>query len=352
MGQRSNILIADDSRMDRLLCRRALEKQYNLIEVANGAEALRILQTKGNEIDLVVSDLMMPTMSGVQLLAAMHDEQNLREIPVVIATSTQDAVLERQCLALGCWDFLHKPYDPVILEIRVQNTLERKQLYKMREQHIKNTFERYVDPTVVDVLLKNEDLSKVDGRSAELSVLFADIRNFTTISELMEPEEVLRLINSCASITSQCVKEFDGVLDKFIGDCTMAYWGAPLPCEDSAYLACCAGHEMVVRTRALMERYSRKYGVEIALGVGINKGVAVVGNVGCEERKDFTVIGDTVNTASRLESNAPRNTIYISRTVAESLGDRAKNSALETKLSLKGKHREIEVLTLDSIELP
>lgn len=349
MRNTPTVLIADDSRMDRMLCRHGLKKDYRLIEVCNGAEALEYLNAHPGTVDLLVSDLLMPEMSGIQLLEAMHSS-TLQEIPTIIATSTQDPEAEQQCLSLGCWDFLRKPYDPVILEMRIRNTLERKALYQMREQHIVSTFERYVDPTVVDVLLKDPDLSNSAGRTADITVLFADIRGFTTLSEMMGPEEVLRLVNECSTITAQCVKEFGGVLDKFIGDCTMAYWGAPMPCEDGAYLACRAAMEMLRRTEGLFARYSALYHMDVALGIGIHQGAAIAGNVGAPDRMNYTVVGDTVNTASRLESSAPLRKIYISRTVAEALGNRGHCTSLGSKVSLKGKHRETEVLTLDGLD--
>lgn len=349
MDNASTILIADDSRMDRLICRRALGNKYRLIDVDNGFQALAYLREHPGEVDLLISDLMMPEMSGLQLLSEMHSDSALRDIPTIIASSLQDSEAEQRCLNLGCWDFVHKPYDPIILSMRVRNTLERKELYRLREQHIVSTFGRYVDPTVVDVLLKDDSNTCLDGHTADITVLFADIRGFTTISEMMKPEEVLTLINKCSTITAQCVKDAGGVLDKFIGDCTMAYWGAPLPCENSAYLACRAAVDMLEKTETLFAEYGKAYGMDIALGIGINKGYSVVGNVGAPDRMNYTILGDTVNTASRLESNAPPRTIYTTRSVADAVGGKGRFSALDKMISLKGKNRKTEVLILNEL---
>lgn len=144
----------------------------------------------------------------------------------------------------------------------------------------------------------------------------------------------------------------DGIartLDKFVGDCTMAIWNAPLPQEDYVMLACRAAMDMVEGARPLTEMLRREYGRTVSFGIGIHTGPAVVGNIGAPMRMDYTAIGDTVNTAARLEANAPAGTIYISRAVADALEGRIAAAPLEEPPRLKGKTAGFEILTLDAI---
>ena len=347
MEEKKNILIVEDTTIDRVLAHHALADEYNLIEARNGREAMEILLN--TPVDLIVSDLLMPEMSGKDLLEWLHSRDKLREIPVLVSTSYDSAEDEKECLDRGCWDFIRKPYDPVILQMRVRNNLERKELYQMKQQHLVNTFQHYIDPAIVNVILADDTLSRLDGRNADVSVLFADIRNFTSLSEKLKPNQLVSLLNQCLTITSNCVKRYNGILDKFIGDCTMAFWGAPAPCENSARQACLAALDMVKETGALLHEYSVSYGVQLSLGVGVHTGPATVGNVGSIDRMDYTVIGDTVNTASRLEGIAPGGKVYISRGTADAIGEGVVATALSGGLLLKGKERPLEVLSLMSI---
>ena len=135
-----------------------------------------------------------------------------------------------------------------------------------------------------------------------------------------------------------------------MGDCTMAFWGAPIGCEYPVGNACRAALEMEAGAKELGMRIEEKFGKAISFGVGVHYGPAVVGNIGSPERMDYTAIGDTVNTASRLESNAPAGTVYISRLVADMLGERAVTETLDHKLKLKGKAEGFEVLILKGMK--
>jgi len=177
-----------------------------------------------------------------------------------------------------------------------------------------------------------------------------DIRGFTTMSEALDPPTVVQIINKYLTLTTECIMRYHGTLDKFVGDCTMAFWNAPLPQEDAIYLACRAAMDMVEGSKALGEELQQKYGRTVSFGVGVHYGPAVVGNIGAPQRMDYTAIGDTVNTSARLEANAPGGKILISRVVADALGDRAKVTSLGDSIKLKGKAEGFECLTLDELK--
>ncbi|WP_051200735.1 CHASE2 domain-containing protein [Butyrivibrio sp. XPD2002] len=218
------------------------------------------------------------------------------------------------------------------------------------KRKVADTFGHYVDPVIMKQLLEQGTSAlELGGKMHDIAVLFVDIRGFTTMSESLDPPTVVEIINSYLTLTTECIMKNHGTLDKFVGDCTMAFWNAPLSQEDPVYLACCAAMDMVEGSKALGEQLLEKYGRTVSFGIGVNWGPAVVGNIGAPRRMDYTAIGDTVNTSARLEANAPGGKILISRAVADILGDRAKVTSLGNSIKLKGKADGFEILTLDEL---
>lgn len=215
---------------------------------------------------------------------------------------------------------------------------------------VTTTFGRYVDPTIMNQLLETDtDALNVGGSLKNIAVLFVDIRGFTTMSEQLPPPTVVEILNKYLTLTTNCIRRHHGTLDKFVGDCTMAFWNAPLEQEEPVLLACRAALDMIKDSEALIAELKARYGREIAFGVGVHWGSAVVGNIGSPFRMDYTAIGDTVNTAARLEANAPGGKVYISRDVADILGERANVTSLGNSVKLKGKADGFEVLILNSL---
>lgn len=218
------------------------------------------------------------------------------------------------------------------------------------KRRITATFGRYVDPAVLkELLVQGGAAEQLGGKMFDIAVLFVDIRGFTPMSESLDPPTVVEIINKYLTLTTECIMRYHGTLDKFVGDCTMAFWNAPLPQEDYVYLACKAAMDMVEGSKALGEELLAKYGRTVSFGVGVHVGPAVIGNIGAPQRMDYTAIGDTVNTSARLEANAPGGKVLISRAVADALGDRADVTSLGGSIKLKGKAEGFETLTLDTL---
>ncbi|MBU0622702.1 MAG: adenylate/guanylate cyclase domain-containing protein [Gammaproteobacteria bacterium] len=169
------------------------------------------------------------------------------------------------------------------------------------KRQITGLFGQYVPGELVDEMSKNPEQVSMEGDSREMSILFSDVRSFTTISEKLEPKELSKLMNEFLTPLSRVIYSHRGTIDKYMGDCIMAFWGAPLPDERHAYHAVLAGLEMQ-RTLSTLQPHFRERGwPEIHIGVGINTGRVSVGNMGSEVRVAYTVMGDAVNLASRLE---------------------------------------------------
>ncbi len=220
----------------------------------------------------------------------------------------------------------------------------------LEKHRVTSTFKKYVAPQIVQEILdtKNPEALMVGGRVVNIAVLFVDIRGFTTMSEKLSPSEVVEILNQYLSLIADCIMRNGGTLDKFIGDAAMAFWGAPLPQEDYVMKAVRAAEDMRQGSDELSKVLMEKYGRTVSFGIGVHVGDAVVGNIGSPQRMDYTAIGDTVNTSSRLEANAPARTIFISREVADRLKGRIKVTSLGTSIKLKGKS-DMEILTMDEI---
>lgn len=220
----------------------------------------------------------------------------------------------------------------------------------LEKRRVTATFQRYVAPEIVSELLKEgSDAAALGGTLCEIAVLFVDIRGFTTMSEVLEPEEVVQILNRYLTLTSSCIFDNKGTLDKFVGDCTMAFWGAPLPQEDSIYKAVKTAFDMIGRSADVQRELQEKFGRTVSFGIGVHYGPAVVGNIGAPNRMDYTAIGDTVNTAARLEANAPGGCIYVSHAVAEALEGRVRFTSLGDSVPLKGKAAGFEVLRAEEL---
>ncbi len=222
---------------------------------------------------------------------------------------------------------------------------------RAERKRVQNMFQRYVDPDIVEELLREgTDFLNLSGKLCDIAVLFVDIRGFTTMSERLDPETVVSILNRYLGMTSDVIHKHRGTLDKFVGDCTMAFWGAPLPLEDPCLEACRTALDIIAGADQISKELQETIGESIACGVGVNFGPAVVGNIGAENRMDFTAIGDTVNTAARLEANAPGGKVYISRAVAEAVGTAAQTTSLGGTVKLKGKAEGFEVLILEKLD--
>ena len=256
------------------------------------------------------------------------------------------------CLLLRQWGIVaHVLWGPaaITLEFAAMILMNYTRAYLARLKTEK-TFGRYVDPAVIRELMDNNAAQDLGGKLCRIAVLFVDIRGFTALSESLPAPEVVEILNRYLSLTTECVMRNKGTLDKFVGDCTMAVWGAPVPAEDPAGQACRAALEMMKGAHSLDEELEKQYGRRISFGIGIHYGPAVVGNIGAPMRMDYTAIGDTVNTASRLEANAPGGTILISGDVRDELGNRAVTSAPESEIRLKGKNEKIGIFVLEDLK--
>ncbi|MDD3237950.1 MAG: adenylate/guanylate cyclase domain-containing protein [Candidatus Gastranaerophilales bacterium] len=212
------------------------------------------------------------------------------------------------------------------------------------KEKIKNVMGKYISKDIMQNVMENIDQVKVGGIKSEVTILFADIRGFTAISEALSAEEVTGILNEYFSEIEPIIRKYDGVLNKFMGDAIMAIFGEPIKNKQHAINAVKCAHEILRKVKVLQKKWLLEEKPKISIGIGINTGEVFVGNVGSEERLEYTVIGDTVNLASRIEAH---NRIYKTQfLISENTYKHINNIADVIKISnvtIRGKSRKIDI---------
>lgn len=212
---------------------------------------------------------------------------------------------------------------------------------------IKEAFSKYVASDVVEEILKDPSKLKLGGSKEEITVFFSDIRGFTSFSEKLTPEKLVHVLNEYLSAMTDIILNHNGLVDKYIGDAIMAFWGAPIKNKEHAKIACDASLDMIKELENLKKKWQKEGFPEINIGIGLNSGNAVIGNVGSSERFDYTAIGDNINLGSRLESLTKHYGVSI--IISEKTKEEAGNEFVTRKLDfvkVKGKNEPIEIYEL------
>jgi adenylate cyclase len=214
---------------------------------------------------------------------------------------------------------------------------------RKERNRVTGIFGRFVSKTVVDELLQSGEDVKLGGSRKDISLIFVDIRGFTPMSERLEPEQVIQVLNEYLDVCTKAIFKFNGTLDKFIGDGVMAMFGAPIEYDNHPEMAVRAAIEMKSQANFLEQKLIEKYGIGVKFGLGINSGPAVVGNIGSEDlRLDYTAIGDTVNLSARLEANAKPGQILISEQTYARVKDLFEIESIG-EIKVKGKEKPVVV---------
>jgi adenylate cyclase len=284
---------------------------YQTIKALDGIEALKIARL---EIpDLILLDINMPGMSGFDVISALKDDHTTAEIPVIILTALSDVEHRVIGLGLGADDYLTKPYRPRELIARIETRLRAKnQTDSLREaqKRILQVFERFVAPSVVKKLLQDPTSVQLGGKMQEVTVFFADIEGFTTISERTLPEVLLIVLNRYHELIVETIQANSGTIDKFTGDGVMALYNTPLEIDRHPLHAVLTAYYIREALPIFHTQFEPDF--RLTINFGIHTGMAVVGNVGTPQIMEYTAIGDTVNIAARLQELSENGQILIS----------------------------------------
>jgi adenylate cyclase len=320
-NEQSVILVVDDNEFNRDVLSRRLSRKGFTVDTANdGFQALEWLAHK--HCDLVLLDIMMPGMSGIEVLETVRETRDGTELPIIMATAkdTRDDIVG--ALRSGANDYVTKPLDFPVVLARVNTQIDMKRAYdrvrnlvaevERRNDFIRSVFGRYLTDDIAETLLDSPEGLNMGGERREITILMADLRGFTNLSSHLEPEKVVTLVNNFLSEMTPVIIKYGGTIDEFIGDAILALFGAPRAMDAHAGNAVACAVEMQAAMRAVNE-LNRQTGLpELATGIGINTGEVIVGNIGSEQRAKYGVVGHHVNFTARIESFTAGGQILVS----------------------------------------
>jgi adenylate cyclase len=344
MREPARILVVDDVPDNVDILQMRLEAQgYEVVTAADGLEALE----KIRELmpDLVLLDVMMPRLDGIETVKRLKADASLPFIPVILVTAKADASDVVAGLESGGDDYLTKPVDHAALSARVRAMLRIKALHDTVQDQAKRLegqaaelaawnrrleervaaqlgeiekvgrLKRFLAPQLAEMIVSSGDEGILESHRRDIVVVFCDLRGYTAFAETGEPEEVWTVLREFHAAVGPLVTRFEGTLDHFSGDGLMVYFNDPLPCTDPAERAVQMAVEMRSAVGGLMSGWRRR-GFELGFGIGVAQGYATLGRIGFEERVDYTAIGTVTNLAARLCGEARDGQILLSKRVA------------------------------------
>jgi adenylate cyclase len=340
-----------------MLSRRLGARGFAVETADDGRSALDLLSSRS--YDLVLLDVMMPGLSGLEVLGRVRERWPASDLPVIMATARDASENVVEALRLGANDYVTKPLDfgVVLARIETQLELRRQKLeirrladdLEVRNRFIRAVFGRYLSDEVVAALLASPGGPRLGGETRTVTLLMSDLRGFTPLTEGLPPEQVLRLLNSYLAAMADVIMANQGTVDEFVGDAILAIFGAPLAREDDARRAvACA----VAMQRAMVElnRRNEAEGLpRLEMGIAVHTGEVILGNVGSERRTKYGVVGSAVNHAGRIESFTVGGQVLISEAALRAAGDGAVEVGSPLSIDAKGTREPIVVHDLRAV---
>jgi class 3 adenylate cyclase len=329
------LLVVDDDAANRLMLSRRLRRQGYTVRVAeNGARALGMLHAA--QFDLVLLDLMMPGLDGLEVLQRVRRDKSRSELPIIMVTGKDSSADVVQALQVGANDYVTKPVDFLVALARIRTHLSLKRAQEelkarmeeirqlaghlqKRNEFIKQVFGRYVTDDVVQSLLDTPQGLELGGQKRVVTILMSDLRGFTTLAERLAPEQVVEMLNVYLGAMAEIIAGYQGVIDEFIGDAILAVFGAPVHRSDHAEKAVACALAMQLAMEEVNAKLRRLQVPQIEMGIGVNTGEVVVGNIGSTKRAKYGVVGRNVNLAGRIQSATVGAEVLVSESTAHLL---------------------------------
>jgi class 3 adenylate cyclase/CheY-like chemotaxis protein len=363
------ILIVDDNETNRdILVTRLSLHGYELIQAANGEEALA--STRENFPDLILLDIMMPKVDGVEVCRQIKGDPTFPFTPIILVTAKADSKDVVAGLEAGADEYLTKPIDQLALVARVKSVLRIKDLHdrvtaqaadlaawnKTLEQRVADQLteiermgrlKRFLSPQIAEALLASGGESVLESHRRDITVVFCDVRGFTAFSETAEPEDVMSFLREYHACLGALIHKYEGTLERFTGDGLMVLFNDPLRCPDPSLRAVKMSVEMREQIRGLIGTW-RKRGHDLGFGIGVSHGYATLGRIGFEGRFDYSAIGTVVNLAARLCAEAVDGQILIDGKVCSAIEGTAEVEPTG-ELKLKGLHRPVQAFNVSAL---
>jgi adenylate cyclase len=366
----ASVLVVDDDAINRSILLRALELDGHRVSAAeNGRQALDLLHAQ--PFDVVLLDVLMPELDGYDTLARIVDDEKLRHIPVIMVSALEEVESVARCLEMGAQDYLSKPFNPVLLRARISGCLMRKRLDDTIRAHAEELAEwnrtlnarvdeqveeiermsrlrRFLSPQIADAILAAGVDSVLESHRSEITAVFCDLRGFTRFAEVIEPEDVMRVLRQYHSAMGEIIFEYGATLEHFEGDGMMMFFNDPIPVADPTNRAVRMAVAMRDRAAELAAAW-RRHGYDLGFGVGVARGYATLGRIGFEGRFDYGAVGSVVNMASRLGNAAAAGQILISLRVFAEVED-VVDAEPAGELELKGFHGPQQVFNVIAVK--
>ena len=331
------VLLVDDQAMIGEAVRRMLESEQD-IRFHYCADPTTALAVASAVLPTVIlQDLVMPQVDGLTLVRYFRANPNTRDVPLIVLSTKEEPRVKADAFACGANDYLVKLPDKLELIARIryhsrgyismlqrneafQALVESQRQLEIRNRFIRETFGRYLSDNVVSSLLETPEGLKLGGEKRLVTIMMADLRGFTSLSERMPPEKVVAVINNYLELMTEIIVRYNGTIDEFIGDAILVIFGAPIRGEDDAERAVACAIEMQ-RGMSAVNHKNRMEGLpEVEMGIGLNTGEVVVGNIGSKKRAKYGVVGSNVNLTSRIESYTVGGQIMISQATRDAVG--------------------------------
>ena len=296
------VIIVDDNHTNLRLGASVLSEYYD-VATAPSADKLFVL-LESNEPDLILLDIDMPEMDGYETIKILKSNEKTKDIPVIFLTAKTESDDELEGLSLGAIDYITKPFQPSLLIKRIEVHLlvqEQQKALQYFNDHLHKALSTYLSDEVVDEIIADPTRLQLGGVKRYMTAMFTDVRNFSGIAEALTPEQLIDMLNYYLSVMSDVIMEQKGTIDKYIGDAIVSFFGAPIELPDHALRACTAAIIMKRLEGEVNENIAKKGINHLHTRIGINTGDIVVGNMGTQKKMNYTMSGNAVNLASRLE---------------------------------------------------
>jgi class 3 adenylate cyclase len=351
------LLVVDDNDLNRdMLARRLSAAGYQVDTAESGKAALAKIDT--GQFDLLLLDVIMPGLSGIDVLKILREKSGVADLPVIMATALDESHMIVEALKLGANDYVTKPLDFPVVLARVRTQLQLKKAkdevqrlaeeLSIRNRFIRDTFGRYLSDEIVESLLETPEGLELGGAKRQVSIMMTDVRGFTSLCERLAPEAVVRMLNNFLGGMAEVIIKYNGTIDEFIGDAILAIFGAPILRENDAARAVACAVEMQLAMDQVNAVNDAEGLPRIEMGIAINTGEVVVGNIGSEARAKYGVVGSPVNLTARIESYSIGGQILISESTLERIRDIAEVGAA-IEISAKGLATPMKAYDLKAI---